>query len=246
MQRKRSSSLDGAERRRSGIRRIEPRPARRPGRPRRACDAVPVYQWALPEDVEPLRSRHAQWPPASSSVVLFTTATQAVHLMKIADELQLGESRPRRAAADGRGLDWSDHLRRAALARHPDRSRVEPSQDGVSGPQAAEQSADILARKLVDGSSAELRGNGLVQEKQGTKRQLIRLLKPRESRRSRRRRRCIGLPKAACRDVRKRKQQTARTTIGGLCPCLTSRLWRSRAADRTHCSVRSPFLRFFL
>jgi uroporphyrinogen-III synthase len=52
---------------------------------------VPVYQWALPEDVEPLRRAARAVAAGELDVVLFTTATQAVHLMKIADELQLAD-----------------------------------------------------------------------------------------------------------------------------------------------------------
>ena len=50
---------------------------------------VPVYQWALPEDVEPLRRAARAIADGDLDVVLFTTATQAVHLMKIAGELKL-------------------------------------------------------------------------------------------------------------------------------------------------------------
>jgi uroporphyrinogen-III synthase len=52
---------------------------------------VPVYQWALPEDVEPLRKAVRAIVDGQLDVVLFTTATQAVHLMKIAGELKLTE-----------------------------------------------------------------------------------------------------------------------------------------------------------
>ena len=52
---------------------------------------VPVYQWALPEDVEPLRKAARAIADGQLDVVLFTTATQAVHLMKIAGVLELTE-----------------------------------------------------------------------------------------------------------------------------------------------------------
>ena len=52
---------------------------------------VAVYQWALPEDVEPLRKAARAIADGQLDVVLFTTATQAVHLMKIAGELGLTE-----------------------------------------------------------------------------------------------------------------------------------------------------------
>jgi uroporphyrinogen-III synthase len=57
---------------------------------------VPVYQWALPEDVRPLREAVLGLMRGSVDVVLFTTAAQVVHLFQIAaqmdaaDELRTG------------------------------------------------------------------------------------------------------------------------------------------------------------
>jgi uroporphyrinogen-III synthase len=53
--------------------------------------AVPVYQWALPEDIGPLRKAARAIADGQLDVALFTSATQAVHLMKIAAELQLAD-----------------------------------------------------------------------------------------------------------------------------------------------------------
>jgi uroporphyrinogen-III synthase len=47
---------------------------------------VPVYRWALPEDVEPLREAIASMVRGVIDVALFTTGMQAVHLMQVADE----------------------------------------------------------------------------------------------------------------------------------------------------------------
>jgi uroporphyrinogen-III synthase len=48
---------------------------------------VPVYQWALPEDLEPLQSAVAAVVAGKLDVALFTTGTQVVHLLKVAEML---------------------------------------------------------------------------------------------------------------------------------------------------------------
>ena len=51
--------------------------------------SVPVYRWALPEDVEPLRAAARAVAEGAVDVAIFTTATQVVHLLKVAGELGL-------------------------------------------------------------------------------------------------------------------------------------------------------------
>jgi uroporphyrinogen-III synthase len=53
---------------------------------------VPVYQWALPEDLEPLRWAVHEIADGKIDVALFTTATQIVHLLQVADSMQLHEA----------------------------------------------------------------------------------------------------------------------------------------------------------
>lgn len=48
---------------------------------------VPVYRWALPEDVEPLKSAIAELAAGHVDALLFTSATQAAHLLQVAAEL---------------------------------------------------------------------------------------------------------------------------------------------------------------
>jgi len=50
---------------------------------------VPVYQWALPDDLEPLKAACRALSDGRVDVVLFTTATQVVHLLKVAGLLGL-------------------------------------------------------------------------------------------------------------------------------------------------------------
>jgi uroporphyrinogen-III synthase len=51
---------------------------------------IPVYQWALPEDLEPLRAACHALASGGVDVALFTTATQVVHLLKVAETMGLG------------------------------------------------------------------------------------------------------------------------------------------------------------
>jgi uroporphyrinogen-III synthase len=51
-----------------------------------AVTAVRVYQWDLPEDLEPLRESARRLAAGDFSIVLFTTAVQIVHLMRVAEE----------------------------------------------------------------------------------------------------------------------------------------------------------------
>jgi uroporphyrinogen-III synthase len=48
---------------------------------------VPVYQWALPDDLAPLEAAVRAIVHGQIDVALFTTATQVVHLLKVADSM---------------------------------------------------------------------------------------------------------------------------------------------------------------
>jgi uroporphyrinogen-III synthase len=50
---------------------------------------VPVYQYALPEDLGPLREAAARLARGEVDVTLFTTSQQVVHLMRIASDLDV-------------------------------------------------------------------------------------------------------------------------------------------------------------
>jgi uroporphyrinogen-III synthase len=50
---------------------------------------VPVYRWALPEDIEPLRSVVRAIADRQLDVAIFTTGTQLVHLLKVAATMNL-------------------------------------------------------------------------------------------------------------------------------------------------------------
>jgi uroporphyrinogen-III synthase len=50
---------------------------------------VPVYQWALPEDLRPLREAVLSIANNSVDIVLFMTAVQVIHLFQVAEEMDL-------------------------------------------------------------------------------------------------------------------------------------------------------------
>ena len=88
---------------------------------------VPVYQWALPEDVSPLQAAIRSIVEEEVDVVLFTTGVQIVHLfevataMGLADRLQAGL---RRTVIASIGPTTSEELQRRELpvsleASHP-------------------------------------------------------------------------------------------------------------------------------
>jgi len=52
---------------------------------------VPVYQWALPEDTQPLRNAIQTIARGEVDVALFTTSIQVIHLLQIAAEMNLEE-----------------------------------------------------------------------------------------------------------------------------------------------------------
>ena len=62
----------------------------------RSLTKVPVYQWALPEDLAPLRQSVQALVEGAIDVVMFTTSVQVIHLFQVAEEVNL-ESRLRDA-----------------------------------------------------------------------------------------------------------------------------------------------------
>lgn len=108
---------------------------------------VPVYQWALPEDVEPLRKAARAVASGELDVVLFTTATQALHLMTIADELQLGDgvlAGLQRMVVASIGPTTSEDLRSRGIPIDLESSHPKM---GFLVREAAEQSAELLREK---------------------------------------------------------------------------------------------------
>ena len=95
--------------------------------------AVPVYQWALPEDLEPLRAACRTVASGNVDVALFTTATQVVHLLKVAETMGLRgpvSDGLRKVVVASIGPTTSEELRDQGVA--PRHGSV-ASEDGISG-----------------------------------------------------------------------------------------------------------------
>jgi uroporphyrinogen-III synthase len=88
---------------------------------------VPVYRWALPEDVGPLKAAVTATAGGTIDVAMFTTSIQLVHFWQIAREMQLETPVRRglaRAVVASIGPTTSEELRRHGFtvdleASHP-------------------------------------------------------------------------------------------------------------------------------
>jgi len=88
---------------------------------------VPVYQWMLPEDLEPLRAAIRSLADGAVDVALFTTTTQVVHLLQVAESMQQADavrSALCRVVVASIGPTTSEELRRQGIeprleASHP-------------------------------------------------------------------------------------------------------------------------------
>jgi uroporphyrinogen-III synthase len=108
---------------------------------------VPVYQWALPQNLEPLKTAIHAVARGEVDVALFTTGTQVVHLMQVAETMGLRDAvadRLRRMVIASIGPTTSEELQ-----RHGIEADLEPSHPkmGFLVREAAEQSAELLRRK---------------------------------------------------------------------------------------------------
>ena len=115
---------------------------------------VPVYQWALPEDVAPLQSAIKELAAGKIDAVLFTTGIQVAHLFQVAAEMKLEDAMRqglRRAIVASIGPTTSEELQRKGI--RPD---LEPSHSkmGFLVKEAAEQAAALLRKKRQGTASA--------------------------------------------------------------------------------------------
>jgi uroporphyrinogen-III synthase len=108
---------------------------------------VPIYQWALPEDVEPLRQACRSLVDGGVDVVLLTTATQVTHLLQVAGQMGLDEGVRAglgRVVVASIGPTTSETLRAEGIAVDMEPS---PPKMGFLVREAAERAAVILAGK---------------------------------------------------------------------------------------------------
>ena len=108
---------------------------------------VPVYQWALPEDLEPLQRAVEAIAAEELDVVLFTSATQAAHLFDVARAMRMEDAVREgleRMVVASIGPTTSDELRqrRIGVDLEPSRPKM-----GFLAREAAEQAAGLLRPK---------------------------------------------------------------------------------------------------
>lgn len=120
---------------------------------------VPVYEWALPEDVQPLRNAVHALANSKVDVALFTTSIQIIHLLKIAAEM--GKEKETVAAfakilVGSIGPVTSEELRAHGIA-----ADMEPSHPkmGFLVNEAAQRSAELLAKKRAAADSSAAASN---------------------------------------------------------------------------------------
>ncbi|HEV1994377.1 MAG TPA: uroporphyrinogen-III synthase [Candidatus Acidoferrum sp.] len=116
---------------------------------------VPIYQWALPEDLAPLQAAVRALAEGEIDVVLFTTGVQVAHLFQIAAEMKLEKLMLRgvnRAIVASIGPTTSEELQRRGI-----RADLEPSHPkmGFLVKEAAEQSEGLFRRKRQRNGSAD-------------------------------------------------------------------------------------------
>jgi uroporphyrinogen-III synthase len=107
---------------------------------------VPIYQWALPEDLEPLRQACRSLADGGVDVVLLTTATQVNHLLQVAGQMGL-DSRCEPALPGDGGVDRADDFGNApaegiAIDMEPSHPKM-----GFLVREAAEHAPALLAAK---------------------------------------------------------------------------------------------------
>lgn len=108
---------------------------------------VPVYRWALPEDLGPLQSAIDAIARAEVDVALFTTGTQVVHLLQVARTMGLDDAVREglsRMVVASIGPTTSEELR-----EHGIQADMEPSHPkmGLLVREAAERAGELVRRK---------------------------------------------------------------------------------------------------
>lgn len=114
---------------------------------------VPVYQWALPDDLAPLEAGARAIVDGQIDVVLFTTATQVVHLLKVAETLGIRDAVRtglRTCVVASIGPTTSEEMREQGI--EPDFEPTHPRM-GFLVREAAERTGEILRRKRGEGPS---------------------------------------------------------------------------------------------
>jgi uroporphyrinogen-III synthase len=110
---------------------------------------VPVYQWALPDDLGPLEAGVRAIIDGQIDVVLFTTATQVVHLLKVAEMMGVQDSVRsglKRCVVASIGPTTSEEMQSQGI--EPDLEPAHPKM-GFLVREAAERAGRILRSKRM-------------------------------------------------------------------------------------------------
>lgn len=144
----------------------QPNPSLVAGLEARGAKVVPVrvYEWGLPEDTAPLEENVRAICEGHIDVAMFTSAQQVIHLLQIAERLNLAEELRRgfeRLVVASIGPTTSETLRARGL---PVDLEPEHAKMGHLVVAAAERAADLLARKrrvaaLLSGGPANADSN---------------------------------------------------------------------------------------
>lgn len=108
---------------------------------------VPVYHWALPEDLKPLRNAIRAIAAGNVDVIVFLTAMQITHLFQIAEEMGVAE--PLREGMRSAVLLSIGPSTTEELERHGMQPDFEPSHPkmGILMNEAAARAAELVAAK---------------------------------------------------------------------------------------------------
>jgi uroporphyrinogen-III synthase len=120
---------------------------------------VPVYEWALPENIQPLRDAVIALTDARVDVALFTTSIQVIHLLKIAAEL--GKEKESVAAFQKILVGSIGPVTSEELRAHGIGADMEPSHPkmGFLVNEVAQRSAEFLAKKRAAADTSAAASN---------------------------------------------------------------------------------------
>jgi uroporphyrinogen-III synthase len=112
-----------------------------------ACTRVPVYHWALPLDLEPLRNAVRSIVAGAVDVLVFLTAIQVVHLVQVAEQMGAKDGLLKaigKTVVLSIGPSTTEELARVGIS--PD---LEPSHPrmGILIHEGAARAGDLLNRK---------------------------------------------------------------------------------------------------
>ena len=111
---------------------------------------VPVYQWTLPEDLQPLHDAVTAVTRGEVDVVILTSGVQLAHLFQVADRMGLDRNLLqglRRTVIASIGPTTSEEIARRGLSADLEASHPKM---GVLVREAAERSGDLIQVKRAD------------------------------------------------------------------------------------------------